>query len=126
MCSLCVTPFSILFNVFALLLHLHISHNAPYLPPVFCITLCFSFLLGITAVPRETVNKACLSKIWEGGGGGANKVHCGRCASSVYFLCYISHFPFLFSHFDTSHIICIPNPLYSLASSQQPLCTHLI
>ena len=39
--------------------HLHISHNAPYLPPPlppppkknFHI-LCFSFLLGITAVPK--------------------------------------------------------------------------
>ena len=38
-----------------------ISHN-----------LCFSFLLRITAVPREIENKA-YAKFW-----GANKVHNGR------------------------------------------------
>ena len=43
--------------------HLHISHNAPYLPPPppkFCI------LLGITAVPREIENNAYA--IFLGGG----------------------------------------------------------
>ena len=38
--------------------HLHISHNAPYLPPKSLHNLCFSFLLGITAVPREIQNNA--------------------------------------------------------------------
>ena len=33
--------------------HIHISHNEPYLPPKILHNLCFSFLLGITAVPRE-------------------------------------------------------------------------
>ena len=33
--------------------HFHISHNAPYLPPQILHNLCFSFLLGITAVLRE-------------------------------------------------------------------------
>ena len=60
--------------------HLHISHNAPYLPPPpkFCI------LLGITAVPREIENNAYA--IFLGGGGvvGANKVHYGTCASGLY------------------------------------------
>ena len=43
---------------------LHISHIAPYLPPPPPPTppilhiLCFSFLLGITAVPREIENDA--------------------------------------------------------------------
>ena len=32
---------------------LHISHNAANLPPTILHNLCFSFLLGITAVPRE-------------------------------------------------------------------------
>ena len=41
-------------------------------------TLCFSFFLGITAVPREIENNA-YAKFW-----GTNKVHCGRCASGVY------------------------------------------
>ena len=40
--------------------------------------LCFSFLLGITAVPREIENNACAQFCW------ANKVHCGRCPSSVW------------------------------------------
>ena len=43
-------------------------------PPKFCITFFFSFLLGITAVPRETENNAYAKFP------GANKVH-GRCAS---------------------------------------------
>ena len=54
--------------------HLHISHNGPYLPPKILHNLCFSFLLGITAVPRETENNT-YAKLW-----GANKVHYG-CAS---------------------------------------------
>ena len=61
--------------------HLHISHKAPYLPPPpqkkKLLNLCFSFLLGITAVPREIENNAS-AKFW-----GTNKVHHGRCASGV-------------------------------------------
>ena len=57
--------------------HLHISHNAPYLPHKILHNLCFSFLLGITAAPREIENNAC-AEFW-----GANKVHCGRCPSGV-------------------------------------------
>ena len=40
-------------------------------PRKFCLTFVFSFLLGITAVPREIENNA-YAKF--GGGGGANKV----------------------------------------------------
>ena len=57
---------------------LHISHNAPNLPPTILHNLCCSFLLGITAVPRENENNA-YAKFW-----GANKVHCGRCASGEF------------------------------------------
>ena len=45
--------------------HLHISHNAPYLPPKIWHSLCFSFLLGITAVPREIENNA-YARFWGG------------------------------------------------------------
>ena len=38
-------------------------------PPKILLNLCFSFLLGITAVPREIENNA-YAKFW-----GANKVH---------------------------------------------------
>ena len=48
--------------------HLHISHNAPYLPPKILHKLCFSFLLSITAVPREIENRA-YAKFFLGGGG---------------------------------------------------------
>ena len=58
-------------------MHLHISHNAPYLPLKFCITLVFLFLLGITAVPREIENKAYAKFCW------ADKVNYGRFASGV-------------------------------------------
>ena len=50
--------------------HLHISHNALFCLPKFCI-IFFSFLLGITAVPREIKNNS-YAKFW-----GANKVHMG-------------------------------------------------
>ena len=56
-----------------LIRHLHISHNALYLPPKILLHLCFSFLLGITAVPREIENKA-YAKVYE-----AIKMHYGRC-----------------------------------------------
>ena len=36
--------------------HLHISHNAPHLSSRILHNLCYSFLLGITAVLRETEN----------------------------------------------------------------------
>ena len=63
--------------------HFHISHNATYLfppPPKkkkILHNLCFSFLLGITAVQREIENNA-YAKFW-----GANKVHYGKCESGV-------------------------------------------
>ena len=61
--------------------HLHVNHNAPYLPPPpppqILHNLCFSFLLGIAVVPREIENN-CYAKFW-----GVNKVHYGRCASGV-------------------------------------------
>ena len=57
---------------------LHISHNAANLPPTILHNLCFSFLLGIKAVPRENENNA-YAKFW-----GANKLHCGRCASGEF------------------------------------------
>ena len=47
--------------------HLDISHNVSYLPLKILHNLCFSLLLGITAVPRE---KQCLCKIFFLGGGG--------------------------------------------------------
>ena len=37
--------------------HFHTNHNASCLPPKFCITDCFQFLLGITPVPREIKDK---------------------------------------------------------------------
>ena len=58
--------------------HLHISHNAPSLPPKILHNLCFSFLLGLTAVLREIENNA-YAKFWRA----INKVHSERCASSV-------------------------------------------
>ena len=58
--------------------HLHISHNNLVICPLeFCITFVFSFLLGITAIPREIENNA-YAKFW-----GASKVHMGRCASGI-------------------------------------------
>ena len=99
----------------------HLPQCTLFAPPILHNPLFF-ISPGYYSRPKRNCKQGMLIQNF----GGANKVHCGRCASSVYFLCYISHFPFLFSHFDTSHIICIPNPLYSLASSREPLFTHLI
>ena len=46
-------------------------------PPKILHKLCFSFLLGITAVPREIENNA-YAKFW-----GANNVRYGKCGNSV-------------------------------------------
>ena len=51
--------------------HLHISHNTPCLPPKILHNLCFSFLLGITAVPKE-IDDNVYAQFW-----GANEVHFG-------------------------------------------------
>ena len=62
-------------------LHSQILHN-----------LRFSFLLGITAAPREIENQNyAIFFFFFGGGGvgrGVNKVHYGRCASDEY-ACFI-------------------------------------
>ena len=47
--------------------HLHIIRKALYLPTQILHNLCFSLLLGITAIPREIENNACAK--FEGGGG---------------------------------------------------------
>ena len=47
-------------------------------PPQILHNLCFSFLLGITAVPRERENNA-YAKFWV-----ANMVHYGRCANGEF------------------------------------------
>ena len=49
--------------------HSHIPHNVPYLRPNILHNLRFSFLLGITAVPREIENNT-YAKCWGGVGGG--------------------------------------------------------
>ena len=51
--------------------HFHIFHNAPYLPPQFLHNFCFTFLVGITAVPRNIGNFFFLG----GGAGAANKLN---------------------------------------------------
>ena len=53
----------------------------PVYPPKFLHNLCFLFLLGITAVPREIEDNA-YAKF--GGGGGGNKVHFVRSASGEW------------------------------------------
>ena len=65
----------------SLILHFHISHSTPYSPPKILHNLCFSFLLGITVVPREIENNA-YAKFW-----GANKVHFGGCATTTIYIC---------------------------------------
>ena len=55
--------------------HLHISHNAPYLPPKLCITFAFHF---------SWVLQPSHQNLW-----GANKVHYGKCASGHF----VSFFP---------------------------------
>ena len=53
-----------------------IPHDAPQ-PPKILYNLCFSFLLGITAAPREIENNA-YAEFW-----GTNKVHYGKYWSGV-------------------------------------------
>ena len=64
---------------FSLNCNLHIPHNAPYLSPKILHKLCFSFLLAITAVPKEIENNA-YAKFW-----GVNQVHFGRCARVMFY-----------------------------------------
>ena len=58
--------------------HLHISHNASFLPPKILHKHCYQFLLGRLLYPGEIKNKG-YAKYW-----GANKVDYGRCASGVF------------------------------------------
>ena len=68
--------------------HFHISHNAPYSPAPKkenLHNLCLSFLLCITAMPWEIENNA-YAKFFLGGG--ANKVHYGKCGSGILSCCF--------------------------------------
>ena len=66
--------------------HLHISHNAPYLPPP---PLQILHSPGYYSRPKRNW-KQCLCHFFGGKGGGgwgvvgANKVHYGTCASGLY------------------------------------------
>ena len=65
----------------------HISHNAPYLrpaPPAHPQILHkLSFLLGITAVPREIKNNAYTNFVFSAEGEGANKMRYSKGRSGV-------------------------------------------
>ena len=71
--------------VFAYTPLMRISQNSPYPPPLQkkLHNPFFSFLSGITAVPREIENNAC-AKFW-----GANKVHYRRCCK--WLMAELSH-----------------------------------
>ena len=66
-----IVPHALSFSLFPasfFIRHLHISHNAPYLPPPpppILHNLCFSFLLGDTAAPREIENNAYVKFRWQ-------------------------------------------------------------
>ena len=55
-----------------------VPYPPPPLPPKILHNLCFPFLLGVRAVPREIENNA-YAKL----GGLGNKVHYGKCGSVV-------------------------------------------
>ena len=61
--------------------HLHISHNAPYLPPPPPPT---HFFFSWVSQPPKGKLKTMLMQNF----GGANKVHFGRCASGVLAICF--------------------------------------
>ena len=75
---------------------IHISHNAPHLPPKILRNLCFSFLFCIIAIPREIENNAYAKFCGEEGGGWENEMHYGKCGSGSVedekFLKYITLF----------------------------------
>ena len=70
--------------------HLHISHNAAYLPPAPPQILhkhCFQFLLGRLQYPGEMKNKGYAKFLFFGGGGGG---HYRRSASGVAYSTYLT------------------------------------
>ena len=62
----------------SLMCHLHISHNAPYLPPQILHKHCFIF--SWDGCNTQEKRKTKVMQFLGGRGGGANKVHYGRCA----------------------------------------------
>ena len=71
------TFFHLTFNR-SLMCHLHISHNAPYLPPQILHKHCFIF--SWDGCNTQEKRKTKVMQFFRGRGGGANKVHYGRCA----------------------------------------------
>ena len=62
--------------------HLHISHNAPYLPQKILQSIVFNFSWDSYNTLEKWKTKVTHFFFW--GGGGADKVHYGWCASGVY------------------------------------------
>ena len=64
--------------------HLYISHDAPHLPPPppkFCITFVFHFSC-VLQPSQEKLNTMLMQNVYWGlGGGGANKMHYGKCGN---------------------------------------------
>ena len=72
---------SFLINLFLYIRFLHISHNAPCLPPKIVHNLAlFSISLGTSTIPRRNEKQRLYNIL------GANKVHYGRCARGVHFI----------------------------------------
>ena len=61
--------------------HLHISHNAPYLPPPPLPPIFF--FSWVSQPPKGKLKTMLMQNFW-----GANKVHFGRCASGVLAICF--------------------------------------
>ena len=77
--------------VFFFFRHFHISHSTPYLAPQIWHNLCFSFLLGIAAVPRE-MKTILMKNFW-----GQIRRIIGMWkwrVSSIFLCCYFSAYSF--------------------------------
>ena len=69
--------------------HLQISHNAPYLPPKFCITFFFHFS-WVLQPSQEKLKTMLMQNFLGGAGGGANKVLYGKCANGVWAILWLT------------------------------------
>ena len=69
--------------LFVAFTNFHVNHNAPCLPPTFCTTIVFDFSWD-DCNTQDKLETMVMQNF-----GGVNKVHYGRCESSVCSLCSV-------------------------------------
>ena len=110
---------------------MHLVPSPPPPPQKKLDNLYFSFLLSITAVPRETQDNDCAKCGGRRGGrGGANRVYYGRCANGklinlfFFFFFFVLLHPLMTSKREAVTSISALKSVFAIRSPRSQRCNH--